>query len=780
MTAVFAGDESVSEGCLLTDIEGRITSVSPDALALFDRSAGEMVGRFIADFVPREQLSRLGDAYRALIETGHSVRCTLALPGRGEAAPEIQARLFVVQDAGGRPRAISLTLTPPPQLQPEGAGDSAVEPAWSPPPSNSELESDPPPLPGSAGDGAEALVQALMETRALGLSVTAPDGTLLRLNALAAEIMGIDTGIGTSIGSDEWTVAGADGTPLDPSQYPAAIALREGRAVTGQEIRVQRPDGEWRWLSVSSAPVDHPDYGVIIAYTDVTESKESEARLKATFESISDLVFSLDRQGRYGVLEGGAGSAFLDGRSASEFSGTLRSEGTGDDPVHRDALDRAFAGEHVVYEWRFDRLDPPRWVQTSLSPMNDASGEINHVVGVTRDVTDRVSLEEARLEMQRRSVEAQKAESLAVLAGGVAHDFNNLLSGVLLNAELARRDVGPTDLSRELLDDIVAAAERATELSRQMLAYSGRGAIHRSRVQPNEIARALRSALGPTLAPGQTLDLDLADRLPEVEGDQSQIWQALYNVTSNALEAGGDHGRVTLTTALVDFDPSTSPLAGATDHLAAGRFVDIAVADDGPGIDPEMRDRVFEPFFNGGFRGRGLGLSAAQGAMLAHGGAILHEPGPAGGTRFHLLLPLTEVAAPAAVRDGDAPDPASERRRTILFADDEHIVRRAGARLLQALDFDVIEAEDGERALDLWEEHREAIDLVILDVTMPRLGGRETLARLRERAPGLRILLTSGYDAADVLGTPGPTPDGFIEKPFRLDHVRAQVEAVMA
>lgn len=764
MTSVFAGNAPPSEGCLLTDIEGRITSVSPDALALFDRPAGDVIGRFIADFVPREQLSRLGDAYRALIETGRSVRCTLALAGQTAGASGTEARFFLIQDTGGRPRAISITFAPSPSA---ADGDPAVEP-------------DPPPLPGSAGSGAEALVQALMETRALGLSVTDPDGMLLRVNALAAEIMGIDTGIGSSIGSDEWTVAGADGTPLDPAQYPAAIALREGRAVTGQEIRIQRPDGEWRWLSVNSAPVDHPDYGVIIAYTDVTESKESEARLKATFESISDLVFSLDREGRYGVLEGGAGSPFLDGRVASDFSGSLRSEGTGNDPVHQDALDRAFAGEHVVYEWRFDRFDPPRWVQTSLSPMNDASGEINHVVGVTRDVTDRVSLEEARLEMQRRSVEAQKAESLAVLAGGVAHDFNNLLSGVMLNAELARRDVGPADRARELLDDIVAAAERATELSRQMLAYSGRGAIHRSRVQPNEILRALRSALAPSLAPGQSLDLALADRLPEVEGDQSQIWQAVYNVTSNALEATGENGRVRLSSSVVDFDPATTPLAGATDHLDAGRFVDIVVSDDGPGIDPEIRDRVFEPFFNGGFRGRGLGLSAAQGAMLAHGGAILHEPGPEGGTRFHLLVPLIEGAGPATAAQGEPAETPSVHRRTILFADDEHIVRRAGARLLQALDFDVIEAEDGERALELWEEHRDEIDLVILDVTMPRLGGREALARLRERAPGLRILLTSGYDAADVLGTPGPTPDGFIEKPFRLEHVRAQVEAAIA
>lgn len=764
MSSSATRDVSHASGCFLTDIEGRITSISPDGLDFLDRPVGEVVGRFVTDFLAPTDLGLFAESYRSAIAGSPPLPCTLSFSTPSGEHLEVQTRLFLVHDGAGRPRSISLLIQPLPQ------GDHVQPQA---------RMADPPATDGTM-EGSDALMRALMTTRALGFSVTDPDGTLVQVNGLASEIMGVDTGVGVSISSDQWTVCSVDGTLLEPSRYPAAIALREGRTVTGQEIGIQRPDGDWRWLSVNSAPVDHEDYGVVIAYTDITASKEGEARLQATLAAVPDLIFSLDRGRHYVVLQGGGDSPFLHGQSPADYSGRPRRESTGADPVHRSAEDRAFAGEHVTYEWKYDRLDPPRWVQTRLSPIPDASGEIQNVVGVTRDITDRVALEEARLEMELRSVEAQKAESLAVLAGGVAHDFNNLLSGVLLNAELARRDLSPTAHIRELLDDIVTSAERATELSRQMLAYSGRGALHRARIQPNEVLRSLQSALGSSLHRDVVLSLDLADGLPEVEGDQSQLWQAIYNVTSNAIEAVAAGGHIRVSTDTLTFDPGSTRYRGHAEHIEPGEYIAIRIADDGPGVSPEVEDRIFEPFFSTNFQGRGLGLSAAQGIMQAHGGAILYESGPVDGTTFHLLLPPAEASQAVAVPVEDPAASLPLRRPTILFADDEHIVRRAGARLLNALDYDVIEAEDGEDALRLWEEHSDIIDLVILDVVMPKLGGRETMVQLRERSPGLKIILTSGYDAVDILAAPGPTPDGFVEKPFRLDHVRTQVDSVMA
>lgn len=876
-----------SSGVALTDAEGRITSASPDLLALLGRPAHVVVGGFVTDLVSPPDVPALAGAYRRALDGDRSTPCRLHLVESGDGTRVVEARVFVARDAEGRVRSVALTLEPWTEEESPDPRDGAFREQaarlgtiidgaqlgtweWHIPSGSIsfnerwagilgygldeiapnlaswerlvhpddldevmavlsdhlegrtplyrtehrlrhkqghdvwvldmgrvlEWDDDGRPVRAAgihldvtervlalaAARESLAKFRALFESQPLGVAVTDPAGEIVEVNAVAQEFLGLTAEEQTDrdIEDDRWTILRPDGTEMPTGEYASVVALREGRRVENVEMIVQRPDGTWRSLSVSAAPVDHPDYGVVISYTDITDVRAEEARSRAIFESMKDVVFTLHPDGTYASARGGVGSELLRGLDLSELVGMHRAEVVGDDPVHADAERRALAGEHVVYEWPMDTPTGRRRVQTSLSPVFDARGSVGTVVGVARDLTDRAALEEARLEMQRRAVEVQKAESLAVLAGGVAHDFNNLLSGVLLNAELALEAVGRGSATRELLDDIVSSAERATELARQMLAYSGRGAIHVTRVDANDVLRSMRSALRAAVPPQVSLDFDLADALPPLEGDQTQVWQVVYNVTANAADSlAGQPGRIRISSRSIDFDPDATTLRGERAHLAPGEYVEVRVEDTGSGVDPDAADRLFEPFFTTKFQGRGLGLPAAQGIMQAHGGAILFDGARTDGAAFHLLFPRAPGDAPSD-SGPVATAPSPRRRGTILLADDEQVVRRAGTRLLEALDYHVVEAEDGEAALDAWEAHRDDVDLVILDVVMPRLDGRQTLARLRERAPDLKVLLTSGFQSSDVLGDgEGPAPDGFIEKPFRLDTVRERVEAAL-
>ena len=629
-----------------------------------------------------------------------------------------------------------------------------------------------------------AKFRSLFESQPLGVAVTDPDGNLLEVNQRAEEILGLSmaTLASREIGGDEWAILRPDGSPMPPEEFASVVALSEGRCVDGSEMAVRRPDGSWRWISVSAAPVDHPDYGVLISYTDVTEIKTQEARFRAILDSVDDVIFTLDEDRRYAeIFVADRHEAWREtvGQRPQDLIGRHRRELVGDAPHHEDMVARAFAGESVVYEWAPEGATPGRRVQTALSRIVDNAGQVIGVVGVARDITARVQLEEARVEMEKRTMALQKAESLAALAGGVAHDFNNLLSGVLLNAELAANIVGPASRARDLIEDIVSAADSASALSRQMLAYSGGGRILVERIEPGDLLRSMRSSVATRLGAETAIHLDIAEGVPPIQADATQVWQALYNLILNAADALKDEaGDISVEVGAVTLDQIPGALQGDRTHLTGDSFVEFRVVDSGDGIADDITERLFEPFFTTRFSGRGMGLSAVLGITRAHGGAILFDPKTDTGAAFHLYLPAFEggeSAAPLAAAPDAPPAP------TVLIVDDEEIVRRAGRRLLETLGYRVLEADDGDVALDMWQAQRGDVDLVILDMTMPRLDGCDTLAQLRECAPDLKVLMTSGYSEREVLArSKDHTPNGFIPKPFRLKQVQESIEGVLA
>ncbi len=400
-------------------------------------------------------------------------------------------------------------------------------------------------------------------------------------------------------------------------------------------------------------------------------------------------------------------------------------------------------------------------------------GQAGGILEINSDVTD-----QRRIEEQLRHT--QKLESLGVLAGGVAHDFNNLLTGILGNASLALDNLAPGDPNGPLLDGVVKAAGRAAELTRQLLAYAGKGRFVMRTVDLSELVREI-SGLVQTSFPGRAqLRLQLADRLPGIDADPGQLQQIVMNLVINGAEAIGPQGGVVLVqTALQDVDEQyIGTMSSAGELLRPGRYVALEVHDSGCGMDEETLSKIFDPFFSTKFAGRGLGLSAVLGIVRAHRGALKVYSKPGQGTTFKVLFPSSANpvgnAADTAVRD-------LEGKGTILVVDDEEIIRATARHTLLKYGYGSIVAENGAAAIDIYKGDPEKVSLVLLDLTMPVMSGEETLRQLQMVNPKVKVLLTSGYNEAEAVQCfAGKGLAGFIQKPYAASALAEKVKEALA
>jgi PAS domain S-box-containing protein len=443
---------------------------------------------------------------------------------------------------------------------------------------------------------------------------------------------------------------------------------------------------------------------------------------------------------------------------------------------YRDALDAVFdRGETQRFEFQ-DLLGHE--YESILVPVKH--GElVDHAVSFAIDVTEQRRTGRRERELERQLHEAQKLESLGLLAGGIAHDFNNLLVGVLGNAELALRRTGPESASAEPLAGILESARRAADLCQQMLAYSGRGRFVVQPVSLSCVVDEMTQLLRASISKKARLSLRLAEDLPAVEADVTQLRQVVMNLLTNASDAVSESGGEILVSterAHLDREVTMGAVPGAT--LPAGDYVRLRVSDTGRGMPQEVRARMFDPFFSSKATGRGLGLSAVQGIVRGHGGTIDVDSAPGRGTRITVLLPASEATA-RATHSSLPPAPDTARSGTILVVDDEPGVRTVAERTLEDFGFSVLSAKSGEDALSLFREHHADISAVLLDMTMPGMDGGQTLRALEEIDPDVRVALTSGYDegsTADALGAPERVT--FVPKPAPLETLLAALDRV--
>ena len=387
------------------------------------------------------------------------------------------------------------------------------------------------------------------------------------------------------------------------------------------------------------------------------------------------------------------------------------------------------------------------------------------------DITARKAAEEQRWQLEQQMQQTQKLESLGVLAGGIAHDFNNLLTIILGNASLALDELPSMSPARDSLRVIEKTALRAAELCRQMLAYSGQGRFVIETIHLDELICEMASLFKSSLPKKATLNLNLADALPPLRGDPSQIRQVVMNLVINAAEALGDRGGVvTVSTGAMKCRPDDLAGAYREERLAEGVYVWLEVSDTGCGMDSETQRRVFEPFFTTKFTGRGLGLSAVLGIVRGHQGALQVVSTPGQGTTFKVLFPAAPPVGPQSASPPRAPLGAWQGMGIVLLVDDEDSVRTLGARMLERIGFQVLVASDGQEALELYQVRQGEIVLVLLDLTMPYMDGEETFQQLRCFDPQVRVVMTSGYTETEMaLRFTGQPRCGFLQKPYTLE-----------
>ncbi len=411
----------------------------------------------------------------------------------------------------------------------------------------------------------------------------------------------------------------------------------------------------------------------------------------------------------------------------------------------------------------------------------DASSAPTGIVGIAHDITEKRRAQAQERQLRGQMEHTQRLESLGVIAGGVAHDFNNLLTAILGNATLARRDLAPDSPATTHLDRIEATCHRAADLCRQMLAYAGKGRFVVQPVDLSELVATMTRLLEVSLPKGVRLECHLAEALPAVEGDVSQLQQVVMNLVTNAAEAiGEEDGTLTVATGVVQADRTYLTSTVAAPYLAEGPYCFFEVSDTGCGMDTATVEHIFDPFFTTKVTGRGLGMSAVGGIVRGHHGALKVYSEVGKGTSFKILLPATAARAIPLPHPQAAPAAAIPGSGGILVVEDEEVVRDVASRILTRAGYTVLVAEDGVVGVEMFERHRQEIDVVLLDMTMPRMDGEETFQRMRAIDPQVRVVLTSGYDEQHATRhLMGGSRTGFIHKPYRATELIATVGSVL-
>jgi PAS domain S-box-containing protein len=500
--------------------------------------------------------------------------------------------------------------------------------------------------------------------------------------------------------------------------------------------------------------------------------KESEERFRTIVESAQDAIFLKDRQLRYTLvnpimerIHGLRAEDFL-GRGDEELFGAKVAERT------LETESRVLRGEIVEQEEIRSVAKSQKTFHSIKVPLADSSGKITGLCGFTRDLTSTRQLEAQLLQ-------AQKMEAIGTLAGGISHDFNNLLQAILGYSQILLMGRNSSDPDAMKLREIEKAAQRATDLTKQLLAFGRKVEIKPRPVDVNQVIKQVEKLLKRTIPKMIEIELRLAEPILTVNADPVQLEQVLLNIGVNARDAMPDGGRLIIATANVtpdDMFRKVNLREGTTDYVL------LTITDTGQGMSEEVMEHLFEPFFTTKQvgQGTGLGLAMAYGIIKNHGGHISCQSSPGAGTTFQIHLPaITAVAQP----ETDTPEEPIQKGEgeTVLVVDDESFLRELARDLLSANGYHILTAASGEEALQLYHQQGAKIAIILMDLIMPGMGGKNCLMELLKINPDIKVLISSGF----TLDEPGRDPvliqaKGFIQKPYNLRNMLRRMREVIA
>ena len=503
--------------------------------------------------------------------------------------------------------------------------------------------------------------------------------------------------------------------------------------------------------------------------------RESEQRFRVMADTVPMLIVAADANQSATFFN----KAWLDftGRTMAQELGTGWAAG-----VHPEDVEGCLNGISSAYaerrecrlQYRLRRSDGEyRLLMCNGVPRFEPDGSfVGHVASCT-DITELKRSEE-------EAVARQKLQSLGVLAGGIAHDFNNLLGGIMADSEVLIEELQENSSALESVRRIDAVAMRASEVVRQLMVYAGQESAEFERVDLAASVREMLQLMRLSISKNAAFEVDLPDKLPLINANTAQIRQVIMNLVTNASEAlGAKEGVISVT--LDEVYRVQESVGDQEAKLPPGDYLRLNVADTGCGMSKEVLAGLFDPFFTTKGAGRGLGLSAVQGIIHSHRGAISVVSAPGQGSRFEVILPCVNQEEEALREIGK---PISFDRKeaftgTVLLIEDEDPLRLATAKMLRRKGFLVLEAGEGRAAVDLFRAHAAQIDAVLLDVTLPGMSGRKLLEELRTARPTVKVILTSAYGQDRALETVGgPQSQPYIRKPYRLDELAVMIREI--
>jgi PAS domain S-box-containing protein len=639
----------------------------------------------------------------------------------------------------------------------------------------------------------EARYRTLFETMAQGVVYQDATGRIVEANPAAQRILGRSGPelLGRDSVDSAWAAIREDGHDFPGHEHPAMVALRTGQPVRDVVMGLQRPgDGSPVWIHIDATPQFRPGerepHQVYTTFSDITARREAERKVEASeralrtvFESIEDGILVIDAD-TFSLQLANGGMGRLLGRPAPLHPGSPLAELLPAEHLGRLRAHAALRqeGASSILDLPIRRSDGTEAVADVLLAPIDLRGRRCLLV-VFRDMTERRREERERERLQAELYQAQRMESIGVLAGGVAHDFNNLLSVILGYVGLAIDSEDTSATTREDLVEVKKAGERSAELTRQLLAFGRKQVLQRVPIDLNHIALGVEKMLRRIIGEDITLSFELGDALWIVRADPGQVEQIVMNLAVNARDAMPHGGTLRITTENIEIDRA---LSARHPELAPGSYVRFTISDTGHGIDADTLGRIFEPFFTTKARdkGTGLGLSTVYGIVKQSEGYVFCESEVGRGTAFRVYLPRVEGVAPVSVRPAPLAGEIRGGTETVLVVEDADPVRSLAARALDAAGYRVLTAIDGVDALRTSAAWSAPIDLVLTDVVMPRMGGDELATRLAEFRPESRVLFMSGYTGSIFRrdGHSEPQPH-FVEKPFRVDDLLRKVRAML-